>query len=456
MPVSELWTVNSESGTLRAVLIQDTTLNFWENRLPFVGGESNLQYLPRCPHADYDAGGHDQWLQLERFFKEEGVQVFEVVSILRKAIEHASEPERKAIIQRFWGQSDRAPKPNELKVEHLTDGYPDIPYYDEPLDQVVLPDFKKASWTYTRDTSFTTQVGTVICNMRRYSRRFEPHVVKLAYESDPVLRKNISIIWDANDVDMANTEPVNIEGGDTEIVDEETIAIGLGQRSTFTGFLETARRIFSSDPNKKVKHICAVYNGDYPAYDYMHLDVVMNFPANRRALIMPYYFESELVKDMPPKKLLMKLLAATRAQSERDARPMKEVVSPAAFEKAGQCYVYVRGKHDEPVLLRREVSLVDFLIKEDKIDKDGLIYVGGEPRTKNDLKHLMLALMEQTRGATNIVTMKSGTVIAYARNVATIRALEDQGILVKRWDDSYLDLLGGPHCSTSPLLRDAT
>ncbi|MGA2460812.1 MAG: arginine deiminase family protein [Candidatus Bathyarchaeia archaeon] len=449
-----MWTVKSESGTLHAALIQDTTRNFWENKLPFVGGESNLQYLPRCPHADYDAGGHDQWLKLGQFFEEEGVQVFEVTSILRKAIERASEAGRREIIKMFWGENPRAPSPAELKVEHITDGYPPTPYYDQANDQVILPDFKRATWTYTRDTSFTTQIGTVICNMRRYSRLLEPKVVKLAYESDPVLKKNVSLIWDANDLTIANTESPNIEGGDTEIIDEETIAVGLGQRSTFTGFLEFAKRIFSTDPNKQVKYVCAVFNADYPAVDYMHLDVVINFPANRKALIMPYYFESEIVKDMPPKKLLLKLLAATRAQSERDARPMHDVVGPAAFEKAGQCYVYVRGERNEPVLLRREVSLVDFLIKEDKIDKDGLIFVGGEPKEKNDMKHLMLALMEQTRGATNIVTVKSGTVISYARTTATLEALKQNGIRVKKWDDSYLDMLGGPHCSTAPLSRD--
>ena len=134
---------------------------------------------------------------------------------------------------------------------------------------------------------------------------------------------------------------------------------------------------------------------------------------------------------------------------------MDEVVSPSAFEKAGQCYVYVRGDSNEPRLLRREVSIVDFLIKEDKIDKDGLIYVGGEPKERNDVEHLMRALMEQTRGATNIVTIKSGTVISYARTTTTIEALMKNEIHVKKWDDSYLDMLGGPHCSTAPLLRDA-
>ena len=450
-----MWTVDSESGTLHAVLIQDTTRNFWENKLPFAGSEANLQYLPRCPHADYDAGGHDQWLKLEQFLQEEGVQVFEVTSILKKAIDRASETERRDIIRQFWGENEHAPSPGELKLEHLTDGYPPTPFFDQTTDQVILPDFKRASWTYTRDTSFTTQLGTVICNMRRYSRLVEPKVVKFAYQSDPTLRENVKIIWDANNLTLASTEPPNIEGGDTEIIDEETIAVGVGQRSTFTGLSEFTKKIFTADSNRKLKYVCAVHLPDYPAVDYMHLDVIINFPANRRALIMPYCFESEIVKDIPPKKLLLKLLAATRSQSERDVRPMQDVVAPSAFAKAGQCFVYVRGERNEPVLQRREVSLIDFLIKEDKLDKDGLIYVAGEPKPKTDIDHLMLALMEQARGATNIITVKSGTVISYARTRVTIEALQRNGIRVKKWEDSYLDMLGGPHCSTAPLLRDS-
>ena len=86
---------------------------------------------------------------------------------------------------------------------------------------------------------------------------------------------------------------------------------------------------------------------------------------------------------------------------------------------------------------------------------DGIIYVGGNPENENSLDHLMLALMEQARGASNIVTLKPGVVISYERNHVTNDALRNFGINVKTWPDSYLDLLGGPHCSTSPLWRDS-
>jgi N-dimethylarginine dimethylaminohydrolase len=447
-----MWTVRSEAGELHAVLVQDSVVQFWERKFPFIGVESNSLYLARCPHADIDEG-QKQWRQLPHYLDEEGVQVFEVASILHKVLEGATSEERRRIVDVVWEGMPVAPEPGKLTVEHLLGGYPSKAYYDEDADRVVLPDFQRVGWPYPRDTSFTTQVGTVICNMRRYSRRFEPRVVKLAYEYDPVLAEKTEIIWDANQAEAAYTEPPCIEGGDTHVVDEETLAIGIGQRSTFTGFMETARRIFERDGDREIRHICAVRMPDYPASDYMHLDVVINYPDAGRALVMPYFFESELVKDMPPRGLLLMALEALKAQSERDGRPMEAVVHPADFEGAGSCSVYARGE-SEPKLVSREVSLVDYLVREGKLEADGLIYVGGRPVRENDVEHMMLALMEQARGAPNIITVRPGLVIAYERNRATNEELRSNGIRVKEWDDSYLDLLGGPHCSTSPLWRD--
>jgi arginine deiminase len=447
-----MWTVRSEAGTLHAVLVQDSVEQFWGKKFPFVGVESNSLYLARCPHADVE-GGRKQWKQLPHYLEEEGVRVFEVTSILQKVLESATSEEKRRIVDVVWEGMPVAPEPGELAVEHLLGGYPSKAYYDEEADRVVLPDFQRVGWPYPRDTSFTTQVGTVICNMRRYSRRFEPRVVKLAYEYDTVLAEKTDIIWDANPVEVAHTEPPCIEGGDTHVVDEETLAIGIGQRSTFTGFMETARKIFEKDGDLEIRHICAVRMPDYPASDYMHLDVVINYPDAGRALVMPYFFESELVKDMPPRGLLLKALEALRAQSERDDRPMETVVHPADFKGAGSCSVYANGKSG-PKLVSREVSLVDYLIKEGKLEADGLIYVGGRPERENDVEHMMLALMEQARGAPNIITVRPGLVIAYERNRATNEELRSNSVRVKEWDDSYLDLLGGPHCSTSPLWRD--
>jgi len=449
-----MWTVKSESGTLRAVLVQESVKQFWEKRLPFIGIESHPLYLSRCPHAEYTEG-HAQWKQLPKYLREEGVQVFEVVSILKKVLENATIEERRLIVEEVWKGVPSAPDAEELTVNHLLWGYPPTPYYDTEADRVVLPDFRRVAWPYPRDTSFTTQVGTVICSMRRYSRRFEPRVVKLVYRYNSTLSKKMEVIWDANEVEASYGEPLCIEGGDVQIIDEETLAIGVGQRSTFTGFIETARRLFKHDQNGELRHICAVKLADHPAVDYMHLDVVINHPDVCKALVMPYFFDSEVVRDIPPKRLLLKTLEAVRAQSERDNRPMAPLVHPNDFREAGRCAVY-ENKGGEPRLVRRKLSLVDFLVEEGKLDQDGIIYVGGLPDGDIDVEHMMVALMEQARGASNIITIKPGLVIAFKRNTRTNEALREQGIRVKEWDDSHLDMLGGPHCSTSPLWRSGS
>ena len=248
-----MWTVKSESGRLNAVLIQDSTEQLWTKKMPFAGIESSTHYVSRDPHAQMNPG-HDQWLQLPKILQEEGVQVFEVKEMLGRIIEDATVAELGKMVDDVWMGMPARPDSEDLTVDNLMWGYPSRPFWDPVTEEVVLPDHRRVAWTYTRDTSFTTQIGTVICNMRRYSRRYEPRVVKLCYEYDPVLSKNVEIVYDANETLGVYSEPPCVEGGDTHIVDPETIAIGVGQRSTVTGVVETAKKLFAEDPDGDLKY----------------------------------------------------------------------------------------------------------------------------------------------------------------------------------------------------------
>ena len=448
-----MWTVKSESGRLNAVLIQDSTEQLWTKKMPFGGIESSTHYVSRDSHAQMDPG-HDQWLQLPKILKDEGVQTFEVKEMLGKIIEDATVAELGQMVDDVWMGMPQKPEAEDLSVDMLMWGYPSRPFWDPVTEEVVLPDHRRTSWTYTRDTSFTTQVGTVICNMRRYSRRYEPRVVKLCYEYDKVLSKNVEIVYDANETLGVYSEPPCVEGGDTHIVDPETIAIGIGQRSTVTGVVETAKRLFEEDPDGDLKYVLAVNLADYPAVDYMHLDVTINYPDKDKALVMPYIYDTNVLKNYPSKKLLLKTLDAITKQSVEHGRDISALVRPEHFAALGRTGVYINDS-GKPKLLRNEVSLLDFLVKEEKLEEDGIIYVNGTPDDPWDVEHLLETMMEQSRGAPNIVTVKPGVVIAYDRNKKTNQALRDHGVAVREWESSYLDLLGGPHCSTSPLSRDA-
>ncbi|MBN2336029.1 hypothetical protein JXL21_10765, partial [Candidatus Bathyarchaeota archaeon] len=168
---------------------------------------------------------------------------------------------------------------------------------------------------------------------------------------------------------------------------------------------------------------------------------------------MPYVYDTELVRGYPPKKLLLRTLAAMRAQSEAHGRPLAPLVHPDHFKNFGRTAVYV-NRGGVPELAGVEPCFLDFLVREGKLEADGLIYVGGAPEDPFDVCHLLEAMMEQSRGASNIVTVKPGVVIAYDRNRRTNRELREHGVEVREWGSAYLDLLGGPHCSTSPLWRD--
>ena len=448
-----MWTVKSESGRLNAVLIQDSTEQLWTKRMPFAGVESNTHNIPRDSHAQMDPG-HDQWLQLPKILKDEGAKVFEVKEMLGRIIEDATVAELGQMVDDVWMGMPAQPEPEGLTVDTLMWGYPSTPFYDPVTEEVVLPDHRRTSWTYTRDTSFTTQIGTVICNMRRYSRLYEPRVVKLCYEYDPILSEKTEIVYDANETLGVFSEPPCVEGGDTQIIDEETIAIGVGQRSTVTGVVETAKRLFEADKDGELKYICAVNLADYPAVDYMHLDVTINYPDTDKTLVMPYIYDTKLLKNYPPKKLLLKTLEAIVKQSVQHGRPISPLVRPEHFKTLGRTGVYIND-NGTPKLQSNELSLLDFLVREEKLDEDGIIYVGGAPEDPWDVGHMLETMLEQSRGAPNIVTVKPGVVIAYDRNKKTNQALRDNGVTVREWESGYLDLLGGPHCSTSPLSRDA-
>ena len=154
-----MWTVKSESGKLNAVLIQDSTEQLWTKKMPFAGIESSTHYVSRDPHAQMNPG-HEQWLQLPKILKSEGIQVFEVKEMLGRIIEDASLAELGDMVDDVWMGVPDPPEPEDLTVDHLMWGNPPIPFFDPVTEEVVLPDHRRVAWTYTRDTSFTTQIGT--------------------------------------------------------------------------------------------------------------------------------------------------------------------------------------------------------------------------------------------------------------------------------------------------------
>jgi arginine deiminase len=444
-----MWTVKSESGRLRSVLVHLATLPHWW-KIPLPGTNPLASYRAIKQTYPVSAAAEEHAVIVDHL-SEEGVKVYELDAVLAEVLSDSSEREKQEIIDQIWGESEPKPSPGELSVDHLISGYPPRPVYDEERDDFVVSERQRGS-IYARDVSFNTPVGLFVSKMKHRGRREQPKVAKVAYERHRELREGVEIVADVNEAEEeVDLSPVWIEGGDVLILDEETILCGVGQRSSLLGLRRTMEGLFSRD--ETVKTVCAVrIPGPLPCGG--HLDVFINFPDRRKALVMPYILDSELVPGFPERRLLTKLneKLTTLSGLKED---LPGGLKLASFEGSGMCEVYRRDGDGRPVRATREKNLIDYLIREDKLDADGVIMTGGEPSGSRDVDHLITALQEGLREATNIVTIRPGLIIAYDRNEATNANLEDHGVRIKRLPTGHLDMLGGPHCMTMPLDRDA-
>ena len=445
-----MWRVKSESGRLHSVLVHTCGFSqWWKIPLPGTNPLSERMNLKQTYPYEVAASEHGKIID---FMKQEDVKVFELNQILEDILKEASIKDKKEIMTRIWGEEKNRPEPEEVKAEHLVDGYPSRPFFDEEKDTLHLPEKQRGS-IYTRDISFMTQAGLLVSKMKYESRWEQPKIAKIAFNYHPELKDNVNVLFDLNEAEEEiDFTSAWIEGGDVLIVDEETIICGVGQRTNLLGLKYVTKKIFENDIDEIITHVCAVrVPGPLPCGG--HLDVFINFPDKRKALVMPYILDSSLVPGFPNRKLLLKMNEKLVSLPKLKRR-LGTNLSLANFEHSGMCDVYRRDSSNRPIKISREKNLVDFLVEHDKIDKDGIILTGGVPEKENDVEHLIRALQEGLREATNIVTIKPGLIIAYERNWATNQNLKENGIKIKELPTTHLDMLGGPHCMTMPLNRD--
>jgi arginine deiminase len=446
-----MWSVKSEHGRLKAVMVHSAGYSQWW-KIPIPGTHqlsARISVKQTYPHDEAMA----EHAKIIDYMREEGIKVFELNNVLTDIIEKASIEDKEEIINKVWDDEEKKPQAEELKATHLVDGFPPQPYYDDERDELVVSGKQRGS-IYTRDISFMTPTGVIISKMKFEGRREQPKLAKIAFQYHSELREKVKILGDINQVEeeIDFNQPW-IEGGDVLVVDEEMILCGVGQRSNLLGLKYSMEKIFENDPDETIKYIGAVrIPGPLPCGG--HLDVFLNFPDERKALVMPYILDSSLVEDYPDRGLLTKLSDKLVTLPQLKTRLGKKI-SLANFENSGMCDIYRRDKNDKPEMISREQNVIDFLIDKDKIDPDGIILTGGVPEKKKDLEHLVRALQEGLREATNIVTIKPGTIITYDRNWSTNQNLKENGIRIKELPTTHLDMLGGPHCMTMPLKRDS-
>ncbi|MDR3321231.1 MAG: arginine deiminase [Synergistaceae bacterium] len=248
---------------------------------------------------------------------------------------------------------------------------------------------------FQRDPFFFVKNGVILSAMKFLARQREPLYAKYIFQNHPVFN-DVKILFGSADNELF---PHAIEGGDFLVLNEDCVAMGISQRS-MPGTIQTIGSRLASEAG--VKRTIAV---DIPKKRaYMHLDTVFTMVDRDAFTIFPDVHKS---------------MRAWELEYEEDGR-----------------LVRITENH----------SILDSLKKHLGLEKIRVIETGGGDWTE--------ASRDQWNDGTNTLAIAPGVVVTYECNVASNRALRDNGIVVHEINGSELGKgRGGPRCMSMPLKR---
>ncbi len=245
---------------------------------------------------------------------------------------------------------------------------------------------------FTRDPFATIGNGVSIHRMLTTTRNRETLFGKYIFNYNPTYI-GTKLFYD-------RTEDYSLEGGDILVLDEETIAVGISQRTNPNAIEKFANLILSEESS--FKKVLAI---DIPkTRAFMHLDTVFTMVDYDKFTIHPN---------------------------------IKSDIS-----------VYVLRKIDEKLNITEERDSLEHILENELgIDKVKLIKCGGDS--------LIDASREQWNDGSNTLCISPGQVIVYSRNYMTNKVLQDEGIITHIIPSSELSRgRGGPRCMSMPLIRE--
>ena len=248
---------------------------------------------------------------------------------------------------------------------------------------------------FTRDNAAWVGSGLVLGVPSWPVRRPEPFILSTIYSHHPrFVDVGFPFWYGGGEYDQY---PATIEGGDVLVLDERTILVGSGERTSHAAVETLADRLFAADAVDRV--IVASFPHDR---SFMHLDTVLTM------------VDGDALNLYPP--------VIDRVRT----------------------YVVTPGPGRTPSVEERD-GLVSTI--EDTLDrKMRIIETGGDEIGQ---------MREQWNDGNNTLALEPGVVVAYARNTETNRRLRDQGIEVLEVDASELVRgRGGSRCLTQPIDRD--
>ncbi len=248
---------------------------------------------------------------------------------------------------------------------------------------------------FMRDNAAWVNNGLMLNVLATPARERESLYMREIYRHHPRFRDSRFPVWYGTGED--DHFPACIEGGDVLVLSEDTVMIGLGERTAPAAVELLARRLFSSSA---VRQIIVVHLRRARAV--MHLDTVFTMIDRNVFNVFPGLLEEVDVHII------------TGDETGLDVKPVD------GLEAA----------------LRYALGL----------DEVRFVATGGDAIGQ---------LREQWDDGNNTLAIVAGVVIAYERNQETNRRLRDAGIEVLELDASELCRgRGGSRCMTQPISRD--
>ena len=246
---------------------------------------------------------------------------------------------------------------------------------------------------FTRDPFSCLDAGVMISTMANAVRARETLFYKYLFKYHPVY-KWVKKFHERTDIH-------SIEGGDCLVLSEDTLCIGISQRTTPQAIELMANRLIGD--RSCFKKIIAV---DIPkSRAFMHLDTVMTMVDRNKFVIHPN------IRKALRLYVLFKEDNAVRIAEE--SRPIADVFSEA--------------------------------LRADSVE---FIECGGAS--------MIDAAREQWNDGANTLCIAPGEVITYMRNYVTNRILRDKGITVHEIPSAELSRgRGGPRCMSMPFVRES-
>ena len=246
---------------------------------------------------------------------------------------------------------------------------------------------------FTRDPFASIGNGVSIHKMFTETRHRETLFAKFIFEYHP-LYKNADVWYDRN-------ENFSLEGGDILILNKETIAIGISQRTHENAIEKFAQKVLTEETH--FKKILAI---NIPKQrTFMHLDTVFTMVDYDKFTIHP-----NIMRDM-------------------------------------DVFVIERENGQRIRITQESGSLEDILKRHLHLDKVTLIKCGSN--------HVIDSAREQWNDGSNTLAIAPGEVVVYSRNYVTNEILQENGVKTYVMPSSELSRgRGGPRCMSMPLIRE--